>query len=227
MFSYEVISIKPLAASVQQIFLRPFHLPVLAYSAGQYVHIIHQDQMQSPLSIANAANVEGLLEFHLFHAANRIKAHDLIKMAEQEKVWHFNGPHGVCTVEHLDLHKPIIFLARGTGFAPIKAVIEALQKKKHYPPLYFYWSVKTEADLYLQDLLTTWSHHLTHFTYRPIFTNNEDPALPLTSISQEHPDLSHYQIYASGPKPLMESAWHTFQKQGLPSNSFFSDVLTV
>lgn len=223
-FSYSVSSISSVAPTVSQIMLRPKRSPALSYQAGQYIEVMHLDGALSPLSIACAPNPSKGLEFHLFHAEENYKANELLRLAQEEKKWTLKGPKGLCTANRLHPKKPIIFLARGTGFAPIKAVIEALISRHAILPMHFYWSVKTQQDLYLLSLLEKWEQVLPGFTFIPVLTQETGSHVLPQVILRDHPDLSAYQVYASGPQPLITTAFSDFVEKGLHSEAFYSDL---
>lgn len=227
MFSYHVKQIQLLAPFVSQIFLEPVN-DVLSYEAGQYVHVIHADKAISPLSIACTPNKKNSLEFHLFHPLQNRKAQELMKMANTEKMWVLAGPFGKCTVDRLDKGRPIIFLGRGTGFAPIKAVIESLIGAD--VSLHLYWSVTQEEDFYLLDNIEKWRREIPHFKFTPIVAKEVSEAdhtnmllLP-EIVLQDYTDFTNTIVYASGPRVLIYAAYYALQKQGLKQVNFYSDV---
>ena len=212
-------------------FLRSVSQPVFSYAAGQYVEVVHKDRCVSPLSIACAPTALANLEFHLFHPVENHKAQDLLRIAQAEKTWSLRGPYGSCTVNRLHPQKPIIFLARGTGFAPIKAVIEALFiSPGRCPAIHLYWSVSRREDFYLTDLLEKWKTEFPNFIFTPVLTREFSPKAPAGSpllhdiVLRDYLDLSAYQVYASGPRPLVNAAFYAFQKHGLQQTFFYSDV---
>lgn len=228
-YSYEIDSIETLAGSISKLILRPSKLDRISYVAGQYIKVMH-NKMVSPLSIANAPNEQGTLEFHLFHPAHNLQAQDLLKSAQHHQEWQLTGPFGRCTVTRLHPERPIIFLARGTGFAPIKAVIEALTKERHYPPLHLYWRMAHESDFYMESLLKNWQDHLSRFRYTFVVFKEENPKertkfdLLQKTVLRDYPNLQDAQVYASGPASLIYSAVSEFEEHGLPREFFYSDV---
>lgn len=222
-FPCDVISIKPLTECIAQIGVKP--QTVFTYEPGQYIEVVHSEQ-HAYLSIANAPH-DNQLEFHLFHAASNAKAQTLLQLAQHKKQWIIKGPYGTCTAKHLNKRKPIIFLARGTGFAPIKAVIEALLAQQTTMPIYLYWSVKTKVDLYLLNVIEAWEKQNNQFHFSPILTEETGSHIPPSVILKQHPDLSNYQVYVSGPKPLVMTAYHDFSSQGLQREWFFSDIFSL
>lgn len=219
-FFYQVLQITSLTPHVSQILLTPNQM-ALAYVAGQYANVLHQRDQVSPLSIACAPNKQPMLEFHLYHPIENHKAQDLLRMISSENGLRLTGPFGNCTVNQLKLDQPIIFLAYGTGFAPIKAIIEEIARAKQSPPMHFYWCVANPTDLYMSALVEAWSAHFSTFVFTPVFL----PELSKEIVLSDHPDLSAYQVYASGPRALIAAAFDAFQKQGLERSKFFSDAL--
>ncbi len=226
-FSFHVTAINKLTDQISQILLKPTSFPSLSYQAGQYVNVLHQDQAVSPLSIACAPNPESTLEFHLFHPPKNLLAQDLMRIAQQEKIWRLTGPYGRCTIERIHTDKPIIFLARGTGFAPVKAVIEALMKVPLYPPMTLYWSAAQSSYLYLTDLLEKWKTVVPDFAYFPVCLDAHaaTPAGLLETVLKNHPDIAKYQIYASGSQAFVYNLFAELHYHGVEMEYFYSDVL--
>lgn len=225
-FTYQVIDMQAVTSSVTQLFLSPIHSPHLTYQAGQYIHALHADGSASPLSIASAPLETGVLEFHLYHSEQNQKAWELLRMAQEDKKWTIQGPFGHCTIDRLDPEKPQIMFARGTGFAPIKAVMEAWLQRPFIPSVHFYWSVLAEQDLYLMSLIEEWISIIKHFIFIPVFTQDVGSHVLPDRILEDHPNLSEYQVYASGPRPLIKTAFTDFVEKGrLCAGHFYSDVL--
>lgn len=227
---YTVEDCHSLTPHVTQIFLSNSSPEPLRYEAGQYVKIVHPDQVTSPFSIANAPWDFSRIELHLLALTENYRAREILRMVTEEKKLKLRGPYGTCTLSRLASQRPIIFLARGTGFAPIKAVIEALIQQPDYPPIHFYWSAPGWRDLYLMDLLNHWTQTVRGFHFTAVLTREFLPsetakfgALP-PIVLQDYPDLSFHQVYASGPEAMIYAALYDFQQHGLAKEWFYSDV---
>lgn len=225
---YTVEHYRLLTAHVAQVFLSS--VTPLHYTAGQYLKIIHPDDSASPFSIANAPLDSALIELHLLFLKENSRALEIQRRLQEEKQLRVRGPYGQCTVNILAPQCPLIFLARGTGFAPIKAIIEALQQQSNYPPMHLYWSVPGWRDLYLQELVAHWVKTLPGFQFTAILTREFLPSPevkfgPLPPIVlKDYPDLSAHQVYASGPQEMVYAALADFQRHGLRKERFYSDV---
>lgn len=221
-FFFHVTHIRSLSEHVSQIILHHENPSLLSYEAGQYMDIMHHDQSVSPLSIACAPRPDQALEFHLLHPMQKLKAQDLLRMAQQDKIWQMRGPFGSCTASRLRRDKPIIFLAHGTGFAPIKAVMEAFaESSSRFSSLYLYWNIVHQTDFYLLDLLAQWEKKF-NFSYQPIVSKDKNSMLDI--VLHNHPEFSNIQMYVSAPRSLVSSAFALFSEHGLKREWFFSDV---
>lgn len=222
-FAYQVTRVQPLSEQVSQFFLSPEKMPGLIYAAGQYISVIHHDGRISYLSIACAPRIDNQLEFHVFHPSENALAQDLLHQAQTDKRWLLEGPFGECTADKLQTQRPIIFLARGTGFAPIKAVIEALTNQKNSPPIYLYWFIPQETHFYLVDLLEAWEKKLTNFSY-DLLADQVYGEVSFKRIAEQHKDFSNTFVYASGSMQFVHTAFAALQPHGLQRELFMSDV---
>lgn len=229
-YIYSVEACRLLTPHVAQIFLRHPSPEPLQYEAGQYIKIVNPDQSTSPFSIANAPKDFSTIELHLLFLKDNRRAMDVFRRVKEDQQLVIRGPFGRCGVTCLAAQKPIIFLARGTGFAPIKAVIEALIQQPDYPPMHLYWSSPGWRDLYLRELIQAWMKTIRAFQFTAVLTREFLPstqakfgALP-PIVLQDYPDLSHHQVYASGPEAMIYGALDDFQQHGLVKELFYSDV---
>ena len=172
---YKIKQYRHLTPHVVQIFIQDEFLSPFIYQPGQYIKIFHPDQTLSPFSIANAPLMDGTLELHLFHSKENTKAKEMMSLVREKKELIIRGPYGKCTANHLVLDRPILFLARGTGFAPIKAIVEALSKHERYPAMHLYWAVGGWRELYLYDLVERWVQTLNNFRFTAVLTREYLP----------------------------------------------------
>jgi len=220
-----------LTQNVAQIFLQTKSTTPLHYEAGQYIKVVHPDQSTSPFSIANAPQDLSKIELHLLVLKENSKAMDILRQVKEKKVLTLRGPYGQGTPSRLAEKKPLIFIARGTGFSPIKSLMEALIQQPEYPPIHFYWSAPGWRDLYLRELINEWVQTVRDFHFTAVLTREFLPMEKVVKygpvpelVLQDYPDLSSHQVYVSGPETMVYSALSAFQQRGLPRESFYSDV---
>ncbi|MCW1965914.1 CDP-6-deoxy-delta-3,4-glucoseen reductase [Polynucleobacter sp.] len=207
------------------------------FLAGQYLEFLLKDGQRRAYSIANAPDQEGPLELHIRHLPGGLFTDFVfgaITPALKEKdILRFEGPLGSFFLRE-DSKKPIIFLAAGTGFAPIKSIIEQMQSKKIHRPIELYWGGRRPIDLYLNDLCKTWEKDIPNFKYIPVISDGlpEDAWHGRTgfvhqAVIDDHPNLKDFQVYACGAPVMVNAARNDFSAQcHLPEEEFFADSFT-
>ena len=221
-FHYQVIHIQPLSKVVSALTLQP-QSSVLSYLAGQYIHVLHDDGQESPISIACAPSLSHQIQLHIGHPAKNLRGLDIMRMAQSGSL-RINGPYGSCTLAKLLPDTPVIFYVRGTGFAPAKAILEELLQSHFSRPIHLFWGTPDEKDFYMAALLQNWEQEFKHFRDTPIVSRTVDQYKLRDAVVQLYPDLSFYQVYASGPPDMVHSALLDFQQHGLRPERFYSDV---
>lgn len=207
------------------------------FYAGQYLEFILKDGSRRSYSMATAPSSDNLVELHIRHMPGGVFTdHVFGTGATQMKVREIlrvEGPFGSFFLRD-DSQKPIVFLASGTGFAPIKAIIQRMIDEGSQRKAVLYWGGRRPADLYMDQLARQWVQTLPNFSYIPVVSDAtaEDAWSGRTgfvhkAVQQDIPDLSGYQVYACGAPVMVESARKDFTLQnGLPEDEFFADAFT-
>ena len=203
----------------------------MQFLAGQYIDILLKDGRRRSLSMANSPHDDHLLELHLRNYGGPFSDYVFNRMKEKD-ILRFEGPLGTFFLRE-DSAKPIILLASGTGFAPIKAIVEHALYKGIGRPMTLYWGGRTRPDLYLDELASRWQREHA-IDYVPVLSEArpEDQWGGRTgfvhrAVMDDLPDLSGYQVYACGVPAMVEAAHADFTaKCGLPEEEFFSDSFT-
>ncbi|MBX9812568.1 MAG: CDP-6-deoxy-delta-3,4-glucoseen reductase [Burkholderiales bacterium] len=203
----------------------------LQFLAGQYIDILMKDGKRRSLSMANAPHDDVHLQLHLRNYGGPFSDYVFNRMKEKD-ILRFEGPLGTFFLRE-DSDKPILLLASGTGFAPIKAIVEHALHKGIKRPMTLYWGGRTRADLYMNDLAEKWRRE--HgIRYVPVLSEArpEDnwsgrTGLVHHAVMENFPDLSGYQVYACGAPAMVEAAHKDFTTQcRLPDEEFYSDSFT-
>lgn len=205
----------------------------LQYLAGQYLEFILKDGKRRAYSIATAPHAEGLLELHIRHLPGGQFTDHVFSAMKARDMLRFEGPLGTFFLRE-DSDKPIVLLASGTGFAPIKAIVEEAIFKKTERPITLYWGARTRADLYLETLAAQWTGELPNFRFVPVLSEPtpQDAWTGRTgfvhhAVIADLPDLGAYQVYACGAPVMVESAQRDFTAHhGLPAEEFYADAFT-
>ena len=207
------------------------------YYAGQYVEIILKDGKRRSYSMAGAPHSGSPLELHVRHMpgglfTDHVFGAGATQMKERE-ILRLEGPFGSFFLRE-DSAKPIVLLASGTGFAPVKAIVEHMMHKQISRPVTLYWGGRRPQDLYMDALARSWEAALPNLRYVPVVSNGlpEDGWQGRTgyvheAVIQDLPDLSGHQVYACGTPLMVEAARTEFSLQcGLPPDEFYADAFT-
>jgi CDP-4-dehydro-6-deoxyglucose reductase len=203
----------------------------LQFLAGQYIDILLKDHKPRSFSLANAPHNDEFLELHIRNIVGGEFTHHVFEVMKERDILRFKGPLGTFFLRE-DSDKPIIFVASGTGFAPIKAIIEHALYIGIKRPMHFYWGARKLADLYMLDLAEKWEQAGIKFT--PVLSDAiaEDNWTGRTgfvhqAVLQDYADLSQHEVYACGAPVVVEAAHTDYTTQrGLPNEAFFSDAFT-
>jgi CDP-4-dehydro-6-deoxyglucose reductase len=204
----------------------------LQYLAGQYIDLLLKDGRRRSFSMATPPENDALLEVHVRHVPGGYFSGLLFNEFKGREILRLEGPLGTFFLRDSD--KPIVFVAGGTGFAPVKAVIEHALNHDVQRPMALYWGARASRDLYLPDLPGTWQARHRDFRFIPVLSDPlpEDrwpgrTGLVHKAVMTDFPDLSGYQVYACGGPAMIDAARRDFAMQcGLPENEFFADSFT-
>jgi len=205
----------------------------MQYLAGQYVDFLLKDGRRRSFSMANAPHDDALIELHVRHVPGGFFTDQLFTQFKGREILRIEGPLGSFYLRE-ETDKPMIFVAGGTGFAPIKAMIEHAFHHEIDRPMVLYWGARSLKDLYLPDLPGRWQQEHPLFTFIPVLS---DPlasdawpgrtGLVHRAVMDDFGDLSGYQVYACGAPPMIEAARRDFAtERNLPDDEFFADSFT-
>jgi CDP-4-dehydro-6-deoxyglucose reductase len=206
----------------------------LAYRAGQYIEFMLKDGKRRSYSMANApSSLDAPLQVHIRYMAGGLFTEHVFNTMKERDILRFEGPLGTFFLRE-DSDKPIVLLASGTGFAPVKALVEHLLHLKSKRPVSLYWGGRRPLDLYMNELCEQWAAIVPNFTYVPVVSHAlpEDHWTGRTgfvhaAVMQDLPDLSGYQVYACGAPIVVDSARRDYVGQcKLPADEFFADSFT-
>ena len=197
----------------------------LQFLAGQYIDIQMKDGKARSFSLANAPHDDEYLELHIRHIPGGAFSHQVFDEMKTRDILRIKGPQGRFFLRE-DSDKPILLVASGTGFAPVKAIVEHALQIGVTRPIHIYWGVRKPADLYMLDKVRAWEAKGVKFT--PVVSDVEwegRNGLVHQAAMEDLPDLSGYQAYVCGAPVMVEAAHNDFTSQrGLPSEEFFSDA---
>jgi len=206
------------------------------YKAGQYVEFLLRDGKRRAYSMANAPHLLGTppcIELHIRHMPGGKFTDQVFSTLKEKDILRLEGPYGSFFLRE-ESAKPMVLLASGTGFAPIKALVEHMELKGITRPAVLYWGCRSRADLYLDAWAQAAAARLPNLRYVPVLSEPraEDAWTGRTGFVHEAvmadlPDLAGHQVYACGAPVMVDAARRDFTARcGLPEDEFFADSFT-
>ncbi len=228
-----VLEMRKAASDVVVLTVRLPASETFRFRAGQYIDFLLADGRRRSFSIANAPDGADHLELHIRRIeGGRFTGHVFETMKERE-ILRFEGPLGAFYLRE-DSDRPVVLLAGGTGFAPIKSIVEQAIGTGSPRKMLMYWGARNREGLYMDALARSWEASLPGFRYVPVLSDAlpEDgwtgrSGLVHRAVMEDLPDLSAYDVYACGAPAMIEAAREAFTAEcGLPESAFFSDAFT-
>ncbi len=202
----------------------------LQYLAGQYIEFILEDGKRRTFSIANAPHKDNKLELHIRHVDGGLFTDFLFQGMPENSSLQMQGPLGSFYLRE-ERNRPIIMMGGGTGFGPLKAMLEHIEYVSFDQKIYLFMGVRALRDLYMHEMVTQWIAKNSNLSFIPVLSEpmSEDAWQGETgfvhqAVSKQFSDLSAFDIYMSGPPPMVNAAVDAFIKQGAAKENMFSDA---
>ena len=204
-----------------------------AYHPGQYIQFILRDGSRRAYSMANAPDASHQIELHLRHMPGGKFTDQVFGAMREKEILRLEGPYGSFYLRD-EVTQPLVLLASGTGFAPIKAIIEALSARDAPPATVLYWGCRRRADLYMHEWISAQAAELDWLDYRPVLSApaaddawDGRTGLVHEVLMQELPDLSQHEVYACGAPAMVDAARRDLVARcALPAEQFHADAFT-
>ncbi|HEY6941252.1 2Fe-2S iron-sulfur cluster-binding protein [Dokdonella sp.] len=200
--------------------------------AGQYLDVLLAGGRRRAFSIANAPAVAmpgagETIELHVRRVAGGDFTNTVFDVLGPGDELEVEGPLGTF-VPREDSERPMLFMAGGTGFAPIKALVEHFLALGTRRPIALYWGARSAADLYLRELPERWARDVAAFRFVPVVVDavrggTVRSGLVHEVLLEDEPDLSAFDVYMSGPPALIDAGRRAFADAGLPEERLYYD----
>ncbi|MFZ4076584.1 MAG: NAD(P)H-flavin reductase [Legionellaceae bacterium] len=187
----------------------------IPYEAGQYLDII-LDKQRLSYSIANAPLGSQTYDLHLRNTPpfNTMKSL-LIEL-----------PFGTCTLQTIDPNQKLIFIAGGTGFSPVHAMIQQLHARQDQRSIALYWRVRSMSELYFNDVIQTWQHDMKHFSFFPLCSTEQNTPLSQHIVDQQGQNIKKSHIILAGPFDMIYNLRDELIAYGLSKDQLSSDAFS-
>jgi len=225
-----VVEKRPLAPDVIGLRMQPAPGEAsLNWLPGQYLDVLLDEERRRPFSIASGPQADGTIELHVRHVAGggfTSWVSDGLKVGDTLRI---EGPLGTF-VPREDSERPMVFMAGGTGFAPVKAIVEHFIALGTRRPMQVYWGARSAADLYLRPMAEAWERSAHALRFHPVLSDPEQAAssglrmgLVHEAVLEDQSDLSGHDVYMSGPPAMIDAGRKLFLDAGLPEDRLYYD----
>lgn len=202
----------------------------MQFLAGQYIEFILKDGRRRAFSLANSPHQDEFLELHIRHIPGGTFTGHVFDELRDRALMRIEGPFGGFYLRE-DGNRPILMVGGGTGFAPLKSMLEHLIHTGGQRSVHLFWGVRAQRDLYLDDLPREWQKTYPWFQYTPVLSEpdtDDDAActsgLVTDAVTSLYPSLDAFDIYMSGPPAMVEAATTLFTDHGALRSRMYSDA---
>lgn len=201
----------------------------LQFMAGQYLEFLLKDGKRRAFSIANAPHDDEYIELHIRHVPDGHFGDFVFDGLKEKTLMRIEGPLGSYFLRE-DNERPIIFMGGGTGFAPLKGMLEHAFHINLDRPIHLFCGVRAKQDLYMDEMVGQWLKQHSNLKYtavlsEPVAEDNwsGETGFVHESVVKHYPDLSGHDVYLSGPPPMVKAGMDLFYEKGLPETQIYSD----
>lgn len=200
------------------------------YFPGQYVQVLLKDGSRRSYSMATRSPRDNQLELHIRHMPGGVFSGHVFNALQPKAILRMEGPFGSFYLR--DSERPMIFLASGTGFAPIQALLEQLRESDNRRPVYLYWGGRRREDLYRHEQLLAWEAQLPWLRYTPVLSD-PTPACDWQGatgfvhrqVLSDFQSLKGFEVYACGAPIVVDSARRDYvELRQLEAADFYADA---
>ena len=225
-----VETLEHLAHDVIRIYLKMPATERLQFLAGQYIDVLIREHEPRSFSIANAPHDDEYIELHIRYVEGGLFTDQVFHHMKEKTLLRIRGPLGTFFLRE-DSDRPIVLIGGGTGFAPLKGILEHAFEIGVERPIHLFWGVRARRDLYLDDLPQQFARKHSNFSYTPVLSEplpeddwNGESGFVSDAVVRAIPDLSGHDVYMSGPPVMVEAGHALFMQHGLDESRFFSDA---
>jgi CDP-4-dehydro-6-deoxyglucose reductase len=224
-----VETIEPLSHDVMQIILRLPAVEPLDFLPGQYIDILLDGGRRRSFSIASAPSGSQFLELHVRRVPGGGFTAKVFEQLAPRALLTIEGPLGGFYLREED-GRPRVFLAGGTGLAPLASMLRWSFEHGDTTPARLYWGVRERRDLYWHEQLLRWSEAHAHLSYTPVLS---EPApgdrwrgrtgLVHEAMLADAANLKDASVYLAGPPAMVEAGRRAAAELELPPERVFFD----
>jgi CDP-4-dehydro-6-deoxyglucose reductase len=221
-----ISSLDKLAPDVIKVILRLPPSTIFNFIPGQYIDVIGPGGIRRSYSLANAPKAENTLELHIRAVESGAMSQYWFNQSGVNDLLRLYGPQGTFFLRNI-AKRDLIFLATGTGMAPVKSMLEALPSlvaEQQPASITVFWGVRHEHDLYFDVASLPGSQKYIPVLSRAEATWQGGRGYVQDALLRHISDLRNAAVYACGSDAMIHSAKSMLTAAGLPSHYFYSDA---
>lgn len=225
-----VAKLEQLTHDVMLVLLKLPPVERMQFYAGQYIDILTKDGQRRAFSIANAPHNDEFVELHIRRIPGGKFTDQVFRQLQPKAILRIEGPLGSFYLRE-DSDRPVILMGGGTGYAPLKGILEHAFQIGFKNPIHLFWGVRQTRDLYHQERIHDWERQFPNFRYTPVLSEPDaaegwtgETGMVGDSVIRHYTDLSGHDVYMSGPPAMIESARLSFLAHGMSDDRAFSDA---
>jgi NAD(P)H-flavin reductase len=200
------------------------------FKAGQYLQLVLPDGQRRSYSMANAPHESDSVQLHIRNLPQGHFSDDLLTKLQVGEFLKLELPHGDFWLRE-ESDRPMLMVAGGTGFAPIKSILDHIVRQKLQRTVHLYWGARTQEGIYAADVLARWAQQFPDWVMHPVLSNTTDESawsgrmgFVHEAVRADFKDLSDWDVYACGGMPMVTALRDVCSKLGHSEANFYSDT---
>ncbi len=202
------------------------------FRAGQYLLIRMEDGSTRSYSMANPPHESDSLTLHIRHVPGGLFSSKVANLSSGDFL-EVELPYGHVELKDEDT-RPLLFVAGGTGFAPVKSLLDSLAKKKVQRPITLIWGAREDSGLYMPAAVDKWRKTWPDFRYIPAVNevapnqaNNYFVGRPDEAMANNFSDLKGHVVYVCGAPAMVEAIRAAALQHGAASSDIHADAFVI
>ena len=200
------------------------------FKAGQYLQLLLPDGQRRSYSMANAPHESDAIQLHIRNLPLGHFSDAMLKNIQVGDFLKLELPHGDFWLRE-DSERPMLMVAGGTGFAPIKSILDHIVRQKLQRTVHLYWGARTQDGIYAADVLARWAQQSPSWVIHRLLSNETDVSawngrvgFVHEAVRADFKDLSDWDVYACGGMPMVTALRDVCSRLGLSDANFYSDA---
>lgn len=225
-----VNKLSQLSHDVMQLELKLPESQRMQFLAGQYIEVLLKGGKRRAFSIANAPHQDEFIVLQIRHVPGGYFSGHVFDEMKEKALLRIEGPFGGFILNE-ESERPIIMIGGGTGFAPLNGMLEHAHSLEMKNKIYLFNGVRAKRDIYMQPMIDALQAKMPDLESTIVLSDPEaddnwtgETGFVHEAVLKQFDDLSGFDIYMSGPPPMVNAAKDAFLKQGAKEDHMYSDA---